>query len=98
MEPTRRQLPREAKIKPAPARGTAEGAIFDSAAGHATMKYLQGNPEQPAKSKADMVREKYHDPKFHKMLRAGVEHLRQYPGDMKLFEGKPAPKGKHAAD
>lgn len=97
MYPTRRQMPQEAKIKQAPAKNTVEGAIFDSAAGQATMKYLQSNPEQ-SKPKADMIREKYHDPKFHKMLRAGVEHLRQYPGDMKLFEGKPAPKGKHAKE
>ena len=95
MYPTRRQMPREAKIKQAPAKNTAEGAIFDSSAGQATMKYLQSNPEQPNRTQSERIREKYHDPKFHRMLRAGVRHLREYPGDMKLFEGKPAPKGKH---
>lgn len=98
MYPTRRQMPKEAKVKRAPAKNTAEGTIFDSAAGQATMKYLQSNPEQPAKPKTEQIREKYQDPKFHKMLKAGVEHLRNYPGDMKLFEGKPAPKGKHAKE
>ncbi len=93
MEPTRRQMSPEQKRKLAPAKGTAEGAVFDSAAGMASIKFLQGNSSD---KKTDQIREKYQDPKFHKMMRAGVEHLRQYPGDMPLFEGKPAPKGKHA--
>lgn len=84
MEPTRRQLPREAKAKQPPAPNTLEGHLFASAAVKSARKFLQGNPEG---------QKSY--PKL-SALNAAVDHLYSAPGDIKTFDGQPQPKGRHA--
>lgn len=83
MEPTRRQLPREAKAKAAPTGNNPESWTFAAAATKASRKFLQGNPEG-GKTIPSL-----------KSWNAAIEHLYNAPGDMKLFEGQPAPKGRH---
>jgi hypothetical protein len=83
MEPTRRQLPREAKAKAAPTGNNPESWLFAKAATTASRKFLQGNPEN-GKSIPPL-----------KTWNAAIAHLYQYPGDIKTFEGAPDSKGKH---
>jgi hypothetical protein len=85
MEPTRRQLPREAKAKAAPTGNNPESWLFAKAATTASRKFLMGNPESGHKSRPRL-----------KVWNAAIDHLYQYPGDIKTFEGAPDPKGKHA--
>jgi len=86
MEPTRRQLPKEAKTVTPPKANTLDGYLFASASAKATRKFLQSNPEPGSTKSSASLRD----------IAAGAEHLYNYPGDMKLFEGRPAPRGKHA--
>lgn len=88
MEPTRRQLPKEAKAKQPPKANTLDGYLFASASAKATRKFLQSNSESGSTKSSASLRE----------IAAGAEHLYKYPGDMKLFEGQPAPKGRRAKD
>lgn len=87
MEPTRRNLPREAKSKPAPRGDNPESWLFAKAATTAARKWLQANPEGGEKTIPRLTE-----------WNAAIEHLYQAPGDMKTFEGQPQPKGRHAAD
>lgn len=89
MEPTRRQLPKEAKRQDPPKPTTLEGHLFAHAAVKASRKFLQGNPETPL---AEGQRPPY--PPL-RALNAAIDHLYEYPGDIKTFEGKPNPKGRH---
>lgn len=61
----------------------AEGYLFAHRVVRASRQFLQANPEA-GKSL----------PTFHQIM-AGADHLTQYPGDIPLFEGAPAPKSKH---
>ena len=86
MEPTRRQLPREAKTVQPPAPGSVESYLYSRSATQAARKFLNSNTapgdEASKPSRATRV--------------AAALHLYDNPGDFKLFEGQPAPKGKRA--
>jgi hypothetical protein len=60
-----------------------EGYVFGHRVVRASRQFLQANPEG-GKSL----------PTFHQIM-AGADHLSKYPGDIPLFEGRPAPQGKH---
>ena len=68
---------------PPKANDGVEGYLFAHRVVKASRQFLQANPEG-GKSL----------PTFHQIM-AGADHLTQYPGDIPLFEGKPAPKGKY---
>ena len=86
MEPTRRQLPREAKVTKSPEPGSVESYLYSRAAVKAARKYLTSNTA-PGDEASKPSRAATH---------AAAMHLYDYPGDFKLFEGQPAPKGKRA--
>lgn len=86
MEPTRKQMSREQKIKPAPRGESPESWTFAKAATTAARKFLQGNPEDGKKTLPRLD-----------AWNAAIDHLYNYPGDMKTFEGQPQPKGRHGA-
>jgi hypothetical protein len=68
---------------PPKANDGVEGYLFAHRVVKASRQFLQANPEGGKSF-----------PTFHQIM-AGADHLTQYPGDIPLFEGKPAPKGKY---
>lgn len=60
-----------------------EGYVFGHRVVRASRQFQQANPEGTKSL-----------PTFHQIM-AGADHLTKYPGDIPLFEGAPAPKGKH---
>ena len=69
---------------PPKANEGVEGYLFAHRVVKASRQFLQANPEGGKTL-----------PTFHQ-IRAAADHLSNYPGDIPLFEGAPAPKGKHA--
>jgi hypothetical protein len=53
----------------------------------ASRKFLQANPEGGKKTVPPL-----------KTWNAAIDHLYKNPGDMKTFEGRPQPKGKHGKE
>jgi hypothetical protein len=76
-------MAKHAWTPPEPTEG-AEGFLFAHRVVKASRQFLQANPEGK---------------KTYPPLRAwnsAMDHLHQYPGDIPLFEGQPAPKGRRA--
>lgn len=70
----------------APSTSTVEGELFAHDAVKSSRQFLQANPEGGKKTFPKITEWK-----------GAIDHVYNYPGDMKLYQGAPEPKGRHRA-
>jgi hypothetical protein len=70
---------------PPEANDGLEGHLFAHNAVRSSRQFLQDNPEGGKKTLPKITE-----------WSASIDHVYNYPGDMKLYQGSPAPKGRRA--